>query len=224
MKIKRMTELKLENIDCLVGLKKLKKDSVGMILTDIPFNVINRPSNGLRKLNKENADILTFDLKKFLKECVRVCGGSIYIFCSSEQVSFIRDFLVKKGLSTRIIVWEKTNPSPMNGRHIWLSGIELCVYGKFKGAVYNASCKNTVLRYPVVKNSIHPTQKPLALFEHLIKVSTNENDLVLDPCMGSGTTAAACINLNRNFIGFEMDKKYFDAAKARIESMKIPSN
>jgi len=63
----------------------------------------------------------------------------------------------------------------------------------------------------------HPTQKPVALFEYLIKTYTNEGDLVLDNCMGSGTTAIACINTNRNFIGFELDKHYYDIAKERIQ-------
>jgi site-specific DNA-methyltransferase (adenine-specific) len=198
------------------GFKTLPDKSVDMILTDIPFNVINRPSNGLRKLNKSHADRLTFDLKKFLKECLRVCHGSIYIFCSSEQVSFIREFMIEGGMSTRIIVWEKSNPSPMNGRYIWLSGIELCVYGKFRGAVFNEKCKNTVLRYPVVRNAIHPTQKPVELFEYLIKTSTNKSDIILDPCLGSGTTIAACLKTNRNYIGFELNKNYYKKTLTRL--------
>lgn len=63
----------------------------------------------------------------------------------------------------------------------------------------------------------HPTQKPVALLEYLIKTYTNENDLVLDNCMGSGSTGVACINTNRNFIGIELDKEYFEIAKQRIE-------
>ena len=69
-------------------------------------------------------------------------------------------------------------------------------------------------------NRIHPTQKPVALIEYLIKTYTNEGDIVLDNCMGSGTTGVACINLNRNFIGIELDEKYFEIAKQRIASHK----
>ena len=65
----------------------------------------------------------------------------------------------------------------------------------------------------------HPTQKPVALFEYLIKTYTNEGDLVLDNCMGSGTTGVACKNLNRNFIGMELDQDYFEIAKKRIEGI-----
>ena len=120
-------------------------------------------------------------------------------------------------LSTRILVWEKTNPSPMNGENIWLSGIELCVYGKKKGATFNEFCKNTVFRYKIVNNAIHTTQKPVDLFRRFVLASSNKNDLVLDPFIGSGTTAIACIKEKRHFIGFELDKNYFDLATKRIK-------
>ena len=69
-----------------------------------------------------------------------------------------------------------------------------------------------------VEQGLHPTQKPTELFEYLIKTYTNEGETVLDNCMGSGTTAVACINTNRDFIGFELDKKFFDISIERINS------
>ena len=71
------------------------------------------------------------------------------------------------------------------------------------------------------KNRLHPTQKPVNLLEYLIKTYTNENDLVLDNCMGSGSTGVACKNLSRNFIGMELDKNYFEIAKKRIENERF---
>ena len=75
----------------------------------------------------------------------------------------------------------------------------------------------SVLEFNNVRNGDHPTQKPNDLLEYLIKTYTNENDIILDPFMGSGTTGVACKKLNRNFIGIELDKNYFDIAKDRIE-------
>ena len=72
-----------------------------------------------------------------------------------------------------------------------------------------------------MRGSLHPTQKPFPLMEYLIKTYTNENETVLDNCMGSGTTAIASINTNRNFIGFELDENYFDLANELINTMKI---
>ena len=71
-----------------------------------------------------------------------------------------------------------------------------------------------------MRGSLHPTQKPVALFEYLVKTYTNEGDVVLDNCMGSGTTAIACLNTNRKYIGFELDKNYFDIANERIKLLK----
>jgi DNA modification methylase len=92
---------------------------------------------------------------------------------------------------------------------------------------YSADWKNpsTVLKFnslrPNSKEFVkHPTQKPLALCEYLIKTYTNENDLVLDNCMGSGSTCVACINTNRHYIGFELEPHYFEIAQKRIEEAK----
>lgn len=82
----------------------------------------------------------------------------------------------------------------------------------------------SVIKIPIEcrKTGQHPTQKPVALFKYLIKTYTNEGDLVLDNCIGSGTTAIACINTNRHFIGIEKEQKYVDIANKRIKEMPIP--
>ncbi len=97
----------------------------------------------------------------------------------------------------------------------------------WKGGLKNVVTDNKDgLRHPKTiqkftrDRGLHPTQKPVALFEYLIKTYTNEGDLVLDNCMGSGTTGVACVNLNRDFIGIELDEKYFEIAKQRITSPK----
>ena len=73
------------------------------------------------------------------------------------------------------------------------------------------------------RGKVHPTQKPVALMEYLIRTYTNESDTVLDNCMGSGTTGVACVNTNRNFIGIEKDEKYFEIAKNRITEAQPPN-
>ena len=204
--------------------EKDSKGGVNCIITDIPYNECNRQSNGLRKLDKDKADVGDFDIIDLTKNLCDKTKGSIYMFCGINQVSTIRQTMMNEGLSTRIIVWEKTNPSPMNGNKIWLSGIELCVFGKKSKATFNLHCKNTVLRYPCGVNKIHPTQKPIALMSYIINASTKEGDTVLDPFMGSGTTAIACIREKRNFIGFELNKEYYDKACKRIQlEMAQPS-
>lgn len=209
------------NIDCIAGMKLLKNNSVDFTLTDIPYAEANRTSNGLRNLDKEAADILTFDLNNFLEEVYRVTKNSICIFCGMKQFSTIYSFFAEKQGTVRAVIYKKTNPAPLNGKYIYLSGIELAVWFKKRGAkTFNAFCKNTVFQHPAGKRDIHPTQKNPQLFRELILDNSNEGDIVFDPCIGSGTTAVVCIETNRKYIGFELNKEYFSMAKERIEAIK----
>jgi DNA modification methylase len=211
----------LYNMDCMEGMREMKDNSVDFTLTDIPYDAVNRSSNGLRNLNKEKADIMLFELNEFLGEVLRVTKNSICIFCGKEQFSGIYDFFANQKGTVRPIIWEKTNPSPMNGQYIYLSGVEMAVWFKKSGAkTFNAYCKNTVFRYPNGKKEIHPTQKNIDLFKQLIIENTNKGDVVFDPCSGSATTEIAAIYLQRQYIGFEIDKNYYMAAKERLEVAK----
>ena len=100
---------------------------------------------------------------------------------------------------------------------------KLGVAGKLEHKTTHTGWQDSVLYFanPSGKGHLHPTQKPVALFEYLIRTYTNEGDLVLDNCMGSGTTGVACKNLNRDFIGIELDREYFEVAKNRIEGDEI---
>lgn len=208
--------------DCLEAMKEIPDKSVDLVLTDIPYGEVNRQSNGLRLLDKGNADIVGFNLQNMIDELLRICVGSLYIFCGWSQLPIIKNTFIKNGLSTRVIIWEKTNPSPMNGDYIWLSGIEPAVYGKRKNATFNEHCKNTVLRYSSGNSKSHPTQKNIKLFQELIKISSNKTDLILDPFLGSGTTAVAAKQLNRNFIGIEISEKYCNIANQRLRQEVLP--
>jgi len=214
-------ENKIICADCLTVMRDMPDNSVDMILTDIPYSGVNRNSSGLRNLNKGDADIVNFDIEDMLKSFIRICKGSFYIFCGYKQISQIFDKLEASSISTRMIIWEKTNPSPMNGEHIYLSGIEKAVYGKKKNATFNGHCLNTVFRFPAQNDKIHPTQKNTKLFKRLIEISSNENDIIFDPFIGSGTTALACVQMNRRFIGIEISEAYCQIARARIEKEKV---
>lgn len=108
----------------------------------------------------------------------------------------------------------------MNGQHIYLSGIENAVWFKKRGGTFNAHCKNTVFRYPCGRSKLHPTEKNHDLLKELILDNSNEGDLILDPCMGSGSHLYVASSLGRNCIGIELDEEYFNIAKERIENNK----
>lgn len=211
------SEIKLYQGDCIEVMKSMKNDSVDFTLTDIPYNEVNRQSNGLRDLDKQKADVLTFDLNVFLKEVYRITKNSICIFCGREQFSEIYSFFAKQKGTVRPIVWQKSNPSPMNGQHIYLSGVEFAVWFKKSGAkVFNAHCKNTVFKYPNGSSKLHPTEKNHGLLKELILDNTNENDIVFDCCMGSGSHLVVALENNRRAMGIELDENYFNIAKERI--------
>ena len=208
----------LKHNDCIKIMKNMEDNSVDLVLTDIPYDSVSRSSNGLRNLDKGKADILTFDLQEFLESVLRITKNSVCIFCGKEQFSFIYDFFAKQKGTVRPIIWEKSNPSPMNGQYIYLSGVEMGVWFKKSGAkVFNAHCKNTVFKYPNGRSKLHPTEKNHDLLKDLILDNTNENDIVFDPCMGSGSHGVVAIENSRQFIGVELNGEYFAIAEARLK-------
>ena len=216
--------IKLLQGDCMELMNNIPNESIDLVLTDIPYNVVNREDNGLRKLDKENADVLTFDLINFLEQLYDKAKSTIIIFCGKEQVSLIHSYFndkQKKGKGTvRQLIWEKSNPSPMNGQHIYLSGVENAIWFKKRGGTFNAHCKNTVFKYPIGRSKLHPTEKNHLLLQELILDNSNENDLILDPCMGSGSTGVVALQNNRNFLGIELNQNYFEIAKNRLEGLQ----
>ncbi len=211
--------LNLHNIDCIEYMKSMSDNSVTMTLTDIPYDVVNNYECGIREYNKGKADEITFDLQTFIDETVRITSGSIYVFCSTEQVSQLRGEYAKAGLSTRLCIWEKTNPSPVHGDKFWLSSIECCVFARKSKATFNEHCSSVVWRASIEKKvKHHPTPKPIKLLSRLIKASTQPGDIVFDPCSGSGSTAMACKGTRRNFIGCELDVTFYDNAVKWVDS------
>ena len=203
---------KVLNINCMDYMIEMDDVSVDFTLTDIPYNAVNRQSNGLRNLEKCKADILTF-----LENVYRITKNSIVIFCGKEQFSTIFSFFTNKKGTVRPIIWEKTNPSPMNGQYIYLSGVEMAVWFKRSGAkTFNAHCKNTVFKFPNGRSKQHPTEKNHSLLQELILDNTNEQDIVFDPCAGSGSHLLVAKQLNRQYLGCEIDNAYFSLATKRL--------
>ncbi len=205
----------LYNCDARELLPDFKDGSFDAVIIDIPYAEVNRESNGLRSLDKGAADDQTFDLQFVVDQCARL-GKSCYVWCGIEQISGLRSGFVAKGMSTRLCGWEKTNPSPMNGEHLWLSSFEACVFARHANAPFFAHCESPIWRYPVEQDQQHPTQKSLQLFEVLIKASVPKGGIVLDFCMGSGTCGLAAMRHGRRFVGIELVPEWYEVAKLRI--------
>jgi site-specific DNA-methyltransferase (adenine-specific) len=202
--------------ECLAEMAEIPDNYIDMVLTDIPYAEVNQKSAGLRLLNRGNANECAIPLDRLVAEMVRVCSGSFYVFCGTQQVSPIIQHFKAAGLTTRLGAWEKTNPSPMNGSRLWLSGLEFCVFARKANATFTEHCKKALWQAPSGRAKIHPTEKPVRLMERLVLASSQPGAVVLDNCMGSGTTGVACVNTGRSFIGIEQDAAYFKIASERI--------
>lgn len=152
---------------------------------------------------------------------------NIYIWCSKLQIFDIMNYFIgQKGCFFDILCWCKTNPSPtMNST--FLPDIEYCLFFRESGVTFNSKYELCWKYYISTANKSdkakfkHPTIKPLDIVTKHILLSSNENDIVLDCFMGSGTTGVVCKKENRDFIGIELNSKYFDIAKNRIDGAKI---
>ena len=195
-----------------------------LLLTDIPYEEVNRSDNGLRNLNKENADIKTFEIKDFLNR-VYDTSDIFVIFCGQNQLSEIFNYFnekQKKKLGTvRQLVWCKTNPSPMNGEYIYLSGVENAVWFKKKGTGFmNTKCKKNYFTHSTGSSKFHPTEKNHKLLQEIILDNTKEGDLVVDTCMGSGSTGIVALQNGRKFYGVELNDEYYRIAESRLIETK----
>ena len=205
--------------NCLDELKNIQK--CRLLLTDIPYGEVNRGSNGLRNLDKDDADNTTFELKPFL-ELIYDKADIFIIFCGNEQYSEIYTFFSKKQKekkgTVRQIIWAKSNPSPMNGEYVYLSGTENAVwFKKSKTGKLNCKCKKNYFVAPTGSSKYHPTEKNHKLLTELILDNTNVGDTVIDCCMGSGSTGICALKNGRDFIGIELNKDYYNIARGRLD-------
>lgn len=222
------------NCDYLDVVTQLKKDKtkVDLILTDPPYCVSRDYQLGFSNMGRSGMNYgkwdYGFDQKKWIYDCSDLVkeGGSILIFNDWKNMSYIVEALTDCGFVIKdLIRWEKANPMPRNVNSRYVMDFELCLWA-VKGKKKWTFNKPDIIPYikpvfktgmvPGGKKRIHPTQKHLSVIEELIKIHSNENELVFDPFAGSATTALACKNTNRNFIGSEIDKEYFQKAVKRL--------
>lgn len=188
---------------------------VDLILTDPPYNCINRATGGLRIIDKGGADSRPVEIEEMAAEFVRLATGSIYVWCGA---SFLSDWLRAfegADLTTRGAVWWKPNPSPMNGEKMWLSALEFCAFARKPNAYFDAHCKPALWRWPTEPGD-HPTPKPLRLMQEQVTASCPHGGTVLDPFMGGGTTLRAAMNLGRKAIGIEVEERYCELTALRL--------
>jgi DNA modification methylase len=227
------------NESCVDGLKKIKNDSVDIIFTDPPYFQYRAKNVSRLKNHKDVVTEFEFDgfkteeeylsfLEDVLKECFRIAkpGAAGYIWCGDDFVSYINRIVEKVGFQFRkVIHWHKTNPFPaIYTRKMFANSMELLVhFSKGTPKTWNHKHVNEMHNFieaPICmgkERTAHKTQKPLKVCIPFLEISSNPGDLVLDPFMGSGSTAVAAKMLGRNFIGFETNAEYCRIANERLK-------
>lgn len=238
-----MIELnKIYNEECLDGMKRIDDKSVDMILCDLPYGVTacdwdkQIPSTKLweqyNRIIKDNGAIVLFSSQPFTTDLIN-SNRKQFKYCWYWIKNQGTNFFHAKRMPIRkieeICVFYKKQPTynmQFSEGHVPTSSAKGCSNGE----IYHGTNKRnyeggSTLRYPTnilefkcVNNYAkqHPNEKPVELLEYLIKTYTNENEIVLDNCMGSGSTAIACIYTSRQYIGFELDENYYNITQQRI--------
>ena len=219
--------------DCYELIKLIPDKSVDLIVTDPPYQIDNTKAGGKSELSRSiqgmNDELERNELGEgidfsILDEFVRVMKKiNCYIWCNHKQIPDYLDFFVKEqGCSFDILIWNKTNALPLFNNK-YLTDKEYCLYFR-KGGYCNPSNyedAKTVFYEPInIKDKQHyrhPTIKPLKVIRALIRNSSREQDVILDPFIGSGTTAVAAQETGRQFIGMELNEKYHKIAVDRVE-------
>lgn len=213
-------------------IKELPDKSVDCIYTDIPYlydvgglvaitPMRQRIRNKLQELKNISNGIDYAILDDFVRVMKKI---NCFIWCSRMQMLDIMNYFDKLDCSIDLLVWCKSNPQP-SVNNTWLPDIEYCIYSRGKGVPFNDGyeLKSKWYSSPINKKDKdlfnHPTIKPLELVKRHLLHTTQPNDIVLDCFMGSGTTAVACQETNRQYIGFEIEPKWVKVANDRLNKV-----
>lgn len=205
--------------DCMDFLRTLPDKCIDLVLTDPPYGMQWHSGWREEKHKKIIGDNNLDWLPEWLKEIARVIkdDAHLYIFCSWHKVDVFKAAIEKHFPVKNILIWCKNNFGSGDLKCDYAPQYEMIVFCNPNGKPLHSPRESNILYFKKAENELHPTQKPIPLFSHLIQKSTEENALVLDPFSGSGTTAIACHNLGRRFICIEKDPDYHAASVARLK-------
>ena len=239
-----MQNFSLLNGDCIEKMKKIQSSTIDLIITDPPYNLgkfmADRDTN-LGKMRDNFFGVAGWDdldykewkksMNKFFHQAARVIkdGGSMIVFMSIIKVETLINIAQKNGFYYKTTgIWHKSNPMPRNMNLHFVNSTESWVYFTYRartgtfnnsGKVLHDFIETSVTPQGERKYGKHPTQKPEQLMEHFVTILSDEDDTILDPFMGSGSTGVVAVRNNRKFIGIELDETYFYIAQSRIQEV-----
>lgn len=227
-----MNKIKLINGNCLDTLKNIPNESIDLIVTDPPYPTTSRGNAGnsggmLQKDINKKGRVFThnnINCKEYAPEFYRLLKDGSHCYVMTNHINLIDMLNTFTDVGFHFIkslIWNKGNK--IMGQYYMSQYEYILFFRKGKGKKINNCGTSDILSIPNKKTkdkdgkNIHDTEKPIELMEVLVNNSSQENELVLDPFMGVGSTGLACIKNNRNFIGIEIDENYFNIAKSRLE-------
>ncbi len=218
-------------------IKRIPDNSIDFILTDPPYNLGqhstgNIPLHGRSAMNNDVAewDMIDFNPEEWTDEFIRILKptGNLFIFTSYNQLGRWYNALDHRFDTSNFMIWHKTNPAPKIFKAGFLNSCEMiftCWNKKHTWNFISQSEMHNFIESPIcmrperLNEPKHPAQKPISILKKMIQIASNKDDIIFDPFMGVGSTGVAALELERRFIGVELDKSYFDAAKKRINNV-----
>lgn len=228
--------------DCMDYLSQIPDKSIDLILTDPPYNIAQYSTGNILLPGRTalNNDLGEWDLApiepiKLIDDFKRILkpDGNIFIFTSYNLIGKWHEVFDKEFDTFQFFIWHKTNPAPKIYKNGFLNSCEMIICMWNKGHKWNFTTQNKMHNFfessicmspERLKDPKHPAQKPVKLLEHIIKIASNENNVIFDPFMGVGSTGVAALKNGRKFIGCEIEKDYFVAALERIDKENVAYN
>ena len=220
----------LKQGDCLELMKDIPDNSIDLIVTDPPYLINYSRHDKNSRFSKPIANDNNPELvEKYIYECYRIMNENtaMYMFCGYKTVDFFKQKLEDAGFIIKnIIVWDKERNGMGDLKTTFGYSYEFIFFVSKGQPKLNGKRISDVWRFPRVtsKEQVHQNQKPVSLIEQCINYHSKVGDIVFDGFMGSGTTGVACVNTCRNFIGIELDGRYFEIAKSRISEAETIHN
>lgn len=223
------------NADSREILKLIPDNAIDFIFADPPYNLARHSTGNISLLGRSaiNNDLAEWDLIEFnpeewVEDFVRILkpSGNLFVFTSFNQIGRWFNGLDHKFDTSNFMVWHKTNPTPKIYKAGFLNSCEMVFTCWNKHHTWNFTTQDQMHNFiesPIcsgperLKHPKHPTQKPISILKRMIEIASNEDDIVFDPFMGVGSIGVAAMQLNRRFIGVEIDPEYYRAGKKRIE-------
>lgn len=217
-------------------IKRIPDNSIDFILTDPPYNIGkhstgNIPLPGRSAMNNDVAawDWVDFHPEEWVEDFIRILKptGNLFIFTTYNQIGKWYDLLDHRYDATNFMIWHKTNPAPKIFQAGFLNSCEMvytCWNKKHTWNFISQAEMHNFIESPIcmrperLSDPKHPAQKPVAILKKMIQIASNPGDIVFDPFMGVGSTGVAALALERKFIGVELDKTYYQAARMRIDN------